>query len=158
MSNATVARSIQGEQQDDQLVLFASIEDVDTYVDAATPGIKACREAGRHSFPGIALARGAVFTAVTDDGLLVRELVCPSCECAVRFEFWESYGRGAKARVRFVSAELRYREGPNGERYPAPPGRGRITQRAVKESLATASLAGASVTELKRKLPRLEAV
>lgn len=148
--------SIQGEAQHDAGTLFASPEDVDQYVDQATDGIRACREAGRHPFPGVARVRGAIFSAITEDGLLVRELVCPQCRCAVRVELWESYGRGKAARVRFLSASVTYRPGPDGERYPAPPGRGRITQRAVKESIATAALAGASITELKRTLPRWE--
>jgi hypothetical protein len=152
----TALRSIQGEALDEQGVLFASPEDVDQYVDQATDGIRACREAGRHPFPGVARARGAIFSAVTEEGLLVRELECPQCLCAVRVELWESYGRGKAARVRFLSASVSYREGPDGERYLSPPGRGRMTQRAIKESIATAALDGTSITELKRQLPRWE--
>jgi hypothetical protein len=148
--------SIQGEALADEAALFASPQDVDKYVDQATDGIRACREAGRHPFPGVARVRGAIFSAVTENGLLVRELGCPQCRCAVRVELWESYGRGKAARVRFLSASVTYRTGPDGERYPAPPGRGRITQRAVKESIATAALDGTSITELKLRLPRWE--
>lgn len=142
-SNVRHLPSIQGEQQAaGQLLLWMEDSEVDKYVDSVSPEVLECRERGRHWFPSIREA-GMVFGDVTDDGLLIRTLKCKCCRLVQRLEYWEVVGRGKNARYVFVSARPDYSiVGADGERYTAPAGRGRIKPRQIKNSLATAMLAG----------------
>jgi hypothetical protein len=68
------------------------LAEVDTYVDGVSDEVLACRERGRHIFPTIRQA-GMVFVDVTDEGLLVRPLLCTCCRLARRVELWDTAGR-----------------------------------------------------------------
>jgi hypothetical protein len=159
----TAARvlSIQGEEllrQAEQAPLFASPEVVDNYVDTHSPEVLACRESIRHVFPPLAEMAGMPleFIDVTDDNLLVRVPIdCGRCKLAYREELWDTItvGRGRNARHEyvFVAAVTRYKRGPNGEEYGAPPGEGRIAPRAIKNSLATKMMQGQSPAATRKK-------
>lgn len=146
-----VGASVQAEQQDARAVP-ATPEDVDLYVDSHSPGVVDCRERNRHPFPTIPVT-GMAFDDLDGD-LFVRHIPCPSCGCAVRTEWWEWVGRGKYGRMVFITAKVRYRRNANGERYQAPPGHGRISSRAVKESRATRAMTGESITALRKALRR----
>lgn len=141
--------SIQGEQQEDQGWQRASDQDVDLYVDRVSDEVLACRERGRHLFPTIRQA-GIHFTAVDDEGLLVRRLTCTCCELAVKVEKWEGARRGRRTRFQRVSSSLEYRTGPEGQTYLAPTGRGHMTPRQIGDSVASKALAGQTLTALRK--------
>jgi hypothetical protein len=147
--------SIQGEQQKDMGFVQASEEDVDLYVDRVSDEVLACRERGRHLFPGIRQA-GIHFAAVDETGLLIRRLTCTSCGLAVRVEKWEGTRRGGRTRFQRVASSLEYRTGRDGETYLAPSGRGRMSTRQIGDSVASKALAGQSLTAL-RKAARVNA-
>lgn len=141
--------SIQGEQQNDQGFVRASDEDVDLYVDKVSDDVLACRERGRHLFPGIRQA-GIHFSAVDETGLLIRRLTCTSCGLAVRIEKWEGARRGGRTRFQRVASHLEYRTGRDGETYLAPSGRGRMTTRQIGDSVASKALQGQTLTALRK--------
>ncbi|MEU7818586.1 hypothetical protein [Pseudonocardia sp. NPDC049154] len=142
-------KSIQGEQQQDTGYVRASDEDVDLYVDRVSDEVLACRERGRHLFPTIRQA-GIHFTEVDDDGLFVRRLTCTCCELAVKVEKWEGRRRGGRTRFQRVASSLEYREGPDGQVYLSPTGRGRMTPRQIGDSVASKALAGQSLAALRK--------
>jgi hypothetical protein len=146
-------RSIQGEQQRDAGWVRASEEDVDLYVDRVSDEVLACRERGRHLFPTIRQA-GIHFSAVDEEGLFVRRLVCTCCEMAVKVEKWEGARRGGRTRFGRVASHLEYRTGPDGQSYLAPSGRGHMTARQVGDSVASKALQGQSVTSLRKAVAR----
>ena len=148
--------SIQGEQQEDAVGGWYAMDqdDVDAYVDRSSDGVLICRERGRHWWPTIREA-GIVFSDVDDStGLFIRRLECKSCKLAVRKEWWEAVRRGRSSRFYPVSASIEYHEGPEGERYLAPQGRGHMTARQVRESLASAALTGQSPAAMRRAITR----
>ncbi|WP_271214863.1 hypothetical protein [Pseudonocardia halophobica] len=147
----TAARSIQGEQQDDlqQGYVRASEEDVDLYVDGVSDEVIMCRERGRHLFPTIRQA-GIHFSEVDEEGLFIRRLTCTCCRLAVRVERWEGARRGGRTRFARVTSGLVYQDGPNGEAYLAPSGRGHMTPRQIGDSVASKALAGQSLTALRK--------
>jgi hypothetical protein len=155
-------RSIQGERES-QLAgpVLMEIADVDKYVDGVTDEVLACRERGRHLFPSIREG-GITFVDVTEDGLFVRRLLCTCCRLAQRVELWEGTGRGKNTRFVPVSASVTYLRGPRGERYLGPQGRGRMTPKMVRNSLASRALQGQSLSELRKqarhRVRRLQAV
>lgn len=147
-------RSIQGEQQQETGWVRASEEDVDLYVDRVSDEVLACRERGRHLFPTIRQA-GIHFTAVDDDGLLIRRLTCTCCELAVKVEKWEGFrGAGRRTRFRRVSSNLEYRTGADGQTYLAPSGRGHMTPRQIGDSVASKALSGQTLTALRKAATR----
>jgi hypothetical protein len=155
-TSGTAARSIQGEQQDQvQGYVRASEEDVDLYVDGVSDEVIMCRERGRHLFPTIRQA-GIHFSEVDDEGLFIRRLTCTCCRLAVRVERWEGARRGGRTRFARVTSGLVYQDGPNGEVYLAPSGRGHMTPRQIGDSVASKALAGQTLTEL-RKAAKAEA-
>jgi hypothetical protein len=147
---STAARSIQGEQQEDAGYIRASDEDVDLYVDRVSDEVLACRERGRHLFPTIRQA-GIHFTEVDDEGLFLRRLVCTCCDLAVRVERWEGVRRRGQTRFHRVASTLEYRNGPNGEIYLAPSGRGHMTPRQIGDSVASKALAGQTLASLRKQ-------
>jgi hypothetical protein len=152
---ATPLRSIQGEQaRGDWVDIVGPMDtgDVDAYVDAATPGILKCRERGRHDWPLI--RDGIHFTDYLDDGLFLRRLRCPTCECAERVETWESYRIGRRTRYRPIASRVWY---PGREQYVAPAGRGRLSAKLVRESMASAALSGLSPNALRAQIIREQA-
>lgn len=143
---ATTMVSIQGERQQHlQETPLMELSEVDRYVDSVSEEVLACRERGRHLFPSIRAA-GIQFVDVTDDGLLVRRLLCQCCRLAERVEYWEATERGAKTRYAPVSATNNYLVGSDGERYLGPRGRGRMTSKMIRNSLASSALQGQTVT------------
>jgi hypothetical protein len=148
--------SIQGERQQQlQGTQLMELSEVDRYVDSVSDEVLACRERGRHLFPSIRTA-GIQFVDVTDDGLLVRRLLCQCCQLAERVEYWQATGRGVNTRYAPVSATNNYLIGPDGERYLGPSGRGRMTPKMVRNSLASSALQG-QTAEMVRKAARKEA-
>jgi hypothetical protein len=91
------------------------------------------------------------FIDVTDDGLLVRQLLCTCCQLAQRVELWETTGRGRNTRYAPVSATINYLRGPNGERYLGPQGHGRMTPKMVRNSLASQALHGQSAAAIRKE-------
>ena len=147
--------SIQGEQGDAAGGWFQmDQDDVDAYVDRSSDGVLICRERGRHWWPTIREA-GIVFSDVDESsGLFIRRLECKSCNLAVRKEWWEAVRRGKATRYYPVTSSLEYREGPEGERYLGPQGRGHMTARQVRESLASTVLAGQSPAAMRKAIKR----
>lgn len=143
--------SIQGEHQlalDPDL--FADQADVDDFVGKLPDSLLICRERGRHDFPTMREV-GSIQLITNADGELIREDVCRTCQCAVRVEVWEGFRRNRQVRYRKVGrSRTYYRAGPNGEKYPAPPGHGRMTPRQIQEAIATQLLAGVSPSTLKK--------
>jgi hypothetical protein len=146
--------SIQGEQERDNGWQRASEKDVDLYVDRVSDAVLACRERGRHLFPTIREA-GIHFTAVDEDGLLVRRVTCTCCELAVKVEKWEGARRGRRTRFQRVGSHLEYRTGLDGETYLAPSGRGHMTPRQIGDSVASKALAGQSLAALRKAAARV---
>jgi hypothetical protein len=146
-------KSIQGEQEHETGWQRASEQDVDLYVDRVSDEVLACRERGRHLFPTIRQA-GIHFTAVDNDGLLVRRLSCTCCELAVKVEKWEGNRRGRRTRFQRVSSHLEYRTGRDGQTYLAPTGRGHMTPRQIGDSVASKALSGQSLAALRKAAAR----
>jgi hypothetical protein len=143
--------SIQGEHaRDTNAPVLMDLAEVDQYVDSSSDEVLACRERGRHIFPSIRQA-GISFIDVTDDGLLVRQLLCTCCQLAQRVELWETTGRGRNTRYAPVSATINYLRGPNGERYLGPQGHGRMTPKMVRNSLASQALHGQSAAAIRKE-------
>jgi hypothetical protein len=67
---------------------------------------------------------------------------------AVRLEFWEAL-RGRHIRYRMVTAQVVYRNGPNGESYPLQSGNGRILRRDLTGSIVTAACKGKTPATVK---------
>lgn len=146
--------SIQGEQQPESRYVPASQDDVDEYVEGASDGVLDCRQGRRHPFPPFR-KNELHFTAVDEDDNFVRQIECPSCQCATRIEKWAWIGGPKTGRMEFVDSHIDYH--PNrhtGEVYLAKPGTGRYTPRAVKNSMATMAMKGQSVAALKKALKR----
>lgn len=143
--------SIQGEHQIAlDPAVFADQADVDEFVGKLPDALLICRERGRHDFPTMREV-GSIQLKVNEDGELVREDVCRTCQCAVRVEIWEGFRRGRQVRYHKVGqSRTYYRVGPNGEKYPAPPGHGRMTPRQVQEAIATQLLKGVTPSALKK--------
>ena len=156
MSNVAPLRgplSIQGEERVAlDTAVFMDQGEVDEYVSQASEAILECRERGRHFYPKTRPGAPLVFVDVTDNGLLVRELECTICGCAVRVELWEAVRRGRATRYRPVANHTTYRRNPNGDQYVAPAGRGRMTAKQVREALATSAMQGVRPAELKRQI------
>ena len=146
-------KSIQGEHQEEGGWQRASEKDVDLYVDRVSDEVLACRERGRHLFPTIREA-GIHFTAVDDDGLLIRRLTCTCCSLAVKVEKWEGARRGGRTRFQRVTSHLEYQVGPDGQTYLAPSGRGHMTPRQIGDSVASKALAGQNLAALRRAAAR----
>lgn len=143
-------KSIQGFNQDaiDDAV-FMSDGDVDAYLRDASDKILACRERGRHLYPTLKDAGGVRFTAITDEGLLVRQVWCQSCGLAERREFWETRGRSPNLRYFPVDSTTVYHQGLKGEKYLAPAGQGRMTPKMVRSALVSQALSGQSLASVK---------
>lgn len=142
--------SIQGEQQEaEQLDLFMSQEEVDRYVDTVDDRILDCRERARHLYPTVKQS-GLRFVGVDEEtGLMIRRVMCPHCELAERIEYWDVQHKGSRVtRCQFVSAITVYHteRRPDGSirKYTAPPGRGRMTSKRVRNAVATGLLGGAN--------------
>ena len=156
MDNVTPLRgplSIQGEEGVAlDSAVFMDEADVDEYVGKASDAILECRERGRHFYPRTRPTDPIVFVDVTDDGLLVRELECTVCGCAVKVELWEAFRRGRSTRYRPVANRTRYRQNADGERYQAPAGHGRMTAKQVREALVTSAMKGVKPADLRRQI------
>ena len=126
------------------------LAEVDNYVDGVSDDVLACRERGRHIFPSIREA-GMAFVDVTEEGLLVRPLLCTCCRLARRVELWDTVGRGRATRYVPVSASIEYLRGPNGQRYLGPQGRGRMTPKMIRNSLASRVLGGQSPAAIRKQ-------
>lgn len=142
-------RSIQGFNEDEaNKAQFMSDGDVDTYLSKASDDVLVCRERGRHLYPSVSKT-GVRFTAVTDDGLLVRQVFCESCGLAERREFWETIGRGQNIRYVRLDTTVVYHQGPNGQTYLAPAGQGRMTPRMIQSAIVSQAMSGMSVAKVK---------
>ena len=131
--------------------------DVDRYVDGASEEVIACRERGRHLWPSMRKAK-LVFTDVTEDGLLVRRVLCECCQLARRIEYWETVGRGRNTRYQPVGSSIEYLTGSDGERYLGPQGRGRMTNKMIRNSMVTAALHGQSPAMVRQAAKRAAAL
>lgn len=143
--------SISGERQLKNAHLSMDQGDVDQYVANATDSIVECRESG-HRFQSV--RSGVVFTGVDDDGMLIRRLPCTRCACVERLEHWMPYRQGRQTRYRCEHKTLVYKEGPNGERYVAPSGHGRMTRQQLRDSLMTNALNGHTLSEIRKDAVR----
>jgi hypothetical protein len=143
-------KSIQAEHEHVAPVRMAE-EDVDNYVDSADADIVTCRERGRHDYPTIR-ETGMRFVGVNQHGLHVRRVRCKTCKLVDSVEEWDLvHKRGVVQRATRVGAYVDYSvRGPNGEHYLGPAGRGRMTPKAVRSSLATAALKGQSFKEIRK--------
>lgn len=150
-------RSIQGEQSQRQVEKappqWAEPEEVDKYVDSASPEVLACRERVRHPFPTLSELRGEPidFIGVTDEKLLVRQVDCPCCGKAYRQELYEIVGRGRNISVRHVSGVTRYRRGEDGEQYLLPAGHGRVRPGDLRNSVATKAMQGQTAAQIRKR-------
>lgn len=149
--------SIQGEKESRQIAMvFMEDDDVDAYVNSVSDAVIACRERGRHLFPPMRTT-GLVFTEVTDDGLFVRRLECMCCHLVDRVEFWETRGSGKNRRYVPVAARPDYKRGPNGERYLAKSGNGRMTAKMVRSAIASQILQGTTPSTLMKQIKEQDA-
>lgn len=90
--------SIQGEQQEEvELTLWATDDEVAEFVEGAIDRHLICRERGRHNWRAIKTS-GLVFTGVTKDDFPERRQTCPDCQAVERVEVWEVnfFASGAK--------------------------------------------------------------
>lgn len=141
--------SIQGfEQGKVDEATFMSDGDLDAYIATASDEILICRERGRHLYP-TARKAGVRFTAMTDDGMLVRQVWCESCGLAERREFWQTRGRGTSLRYERVDSKTVYHQGSHGERYLAPAGQGRMSSKRVQGAIVSQALSGQSLASVK---------
>lgn len=150
--------SIQGEQQRDYGVSRADQDDVDAYVDGVSAAVLGCRQRG-HRFPPPTPNGEPLWFAMDRQGVLYRRVLCQDCRLVMRVEQYVFEGRGKNKRVKPVGqTQYVYLEGPDGERYAAPRGHGRMTRRQVTESVLSKSLSGLSITEVRKNLPLLDQV
>lgn len=150
-------KSIQGEQQAGQIAMvLMGDDDVDAYVNSVSDAVIACRERGRHLYPPMR-STGLVFTEITDDGLFVRRLECMCCHLVDRVEFWEVRGSGKNRRYVPVYARPDYKRGPNGERYLAKSGNGRMTAKMVRSAIASQILQGTTPSTLMKQIKEQDA-
>lgn len=132
--------SIQGEQMAASGTHYASDDEVDAWVRAASAGAVKCRQRGRHDFPTIEEA-GMRFGDVTALGLLVRRVLCGSCLVVERVEEWDVRHKGDRVtRTELVRATLDYLD----PEYLAKPGTGRMIPKAVRNAVASSVLSGES--------------
>jgi hypothetical protein len=137
--------SIQGEYEQVTVdAMFASDEDVAAYVETASPGVRACRERGRHLFAPTQVT-GMVFVGVDEAGLLIRRVDCDSCGMVERVELWDvRHHRGKVTRAVLVSAKPAYKD----PAYLNKAGKGRMTPKQVRNALATIELGGLDFRQL----------
>lgn len=156
---STEPKSIQGEQQEREAVaLYATEAEVEHYVEAQSPGVVTCRERGRHDYPS-ARETGMHFTDIDrETGFYVRRERCRSCGLVDRVELWDVRHKGDRIlKCEFVSAKPDYSpRGPEGERYQAPAGNGRMKPRQVRNVVATGVLKGQSFTDLRKEIRRAQ--
>ena len=148
-----VLKSIQGERQDTVAVtLYMDPADVDSYVDSANADVVICRERGRHDFPTIR-ETGMHFVDVDALGLHIRRVRCKCCKLVDLIEQWDIRHRGdTVTRAERASGRPDYSpRGRNGERYLGPAGRGRMTPKMVRGSVATGQLKGQSFKALRQE-------
>ena len=159
----TIPRSIQGEAEarraERQGPPLADLDTVDSYVKSTDDYILECRERGRHQFPAVRRAR-MKFTDVTPEGLLVRVLLCESCQLVQRVEFWHPIERPRQPlRWELVTHRLSYLEekdekGNVTRRYLSPAGSGRMTPSMLRDAVATAMLQGRTAKQLRQEVIR----
>jgi hypothetical protein len=145
-------KSIQGEQQETAAPLYAEDTEVEKYVDTQSPGVVTCRERNRHDYPSIREA-GLHFSGVDlTTGLHIRRVRCQSCNLVENVELWDIRHKGDTiTRAERVSARPDYGlRGPNGERYLAPEGHGRMLPKQVRNAVATGQLKGLSFKEIRK--------
>ena len=131
-------------------------EDVAEYLEGVGPEVVDCRERGRHDIPTTNEV-DVVFTGVTSDGLFIRKLKCKSCGLAQRIELWEGRrvrrGRRMVTQFGLVSSRPDYSlRGPNGERYLAPAGWGRMSAKQVRNAVVSKRMGDADLTALRKQL------
>jgi len=150
-----VGEKILNQAQREAETLWASESDVDEYVDGVPDEWLVCREGNRHKFPTLAETRGKPIDFIDNrDGLLVAApKPCERCGMAYREDLYEIVGRGKNARLHRVTGSTKYyaKLGPQGQRYQARPGHGRITSAMVRDSLATKAMGGMTPTEIKKQ-------
>jgi hypothetical protein len=145
-------KSIQGEEQEAYAPLYAEDVEVEKYVDAQSPGVITCRERNRHDYPSIREA-GLHFSGVNlTTGFHIRRVRCQSCNLVENVELWDLRHKGDTiTRAERVSARPDYTlRGPNGERYLAPEGHGRMLPKQVRNAVATGQLKGLSFKEIRK--------
>jgi hypothetical protein len=147
-------KSIQGERQAAEADgRYMEDADVERYVDSQSPGVVTCRERGRHDPPTIR-ETGLHFVDVSEYGLHIRRVRCRSCQLVDIIEEWDVRHRnGVVTRAERVSARPDYSvRGPNGEKYLAPQGHGKMTPKMVKNAVGTGQLKGQSFKEIRKEI------
>jgi hypothetical protein len=148
--------SIQGEQQEEaeQLSPGAPMSDADAedIVRKASPGAIRCRRRGRHLYEDDP-ADPTIFNYQTNDGSLVREMRCLSCEMAVKRQRW-AVRRNRKGRLTFelIADDTSYIEGRNGEQYVVK-GKGRAKPKQIGNLAMSVAFESMSLTDLRRAIP-----
>jgi hypothetical protein len=66
-------------------------------------------------------------------------------------ELWDIVGRGRATRYVPVTASIEYLRGLSGERYLGPQGRGRMTPKMVRDSLASRVMSGQSPAVVRKQ-------
>jgi hypothetical protein len=142
--------SIQGEQLPRRVREAMDQDAVDEYVAAASEAVRACRQLG-HVWPPVG-RHGPNFVATGPGNSLVEQDDCERCgPLAYRERMWMPRREGSQTRWRPETvAQVKYRTGPNGECYQAPPGQGYMTRTQVAESAATQALRGRTVADVRR--------
>ena len=142
--------SEQQEQLDGRTpVLWATEDQVASFVASANDDVIICRERGRHFFKGVGRGGSLKFTGINREGLHVRRIVCDDCVCVERVELWELlHKRGKIYRANLVAAHLDYLD----PTYLGEPGQGRMKTKQVREALVTLALTGQSFRELRKEI------
>lgn len=141
--------SIQGEkQQEDELTLWASDAEVDTFVQHADDRHLVCRDRARHAYRTVkqAVADGLRFTGQTADGFLERREICPDCRAVERVELWDvrHNSHNKVTRCVLVNAYTHYVD----TSYQNAPGSGRMKPKQIREAVASLALNGMSYRSL----------
>lgn len=146
----TDLHSIQGEQEIEKwgpkVDPRMSDDAAQEYVARHSAEVAKCRARGRHLFEKERF-QSPIFVDRTPEGLWVRKTMdCECCNLVGRKEFWE---RGRDKMWRLVAAEPDYtKRGPNGEKYLADPGNGRMAPRQAMSAITTNQLHQFTLTEL----------
>ena len=76
------------QQEEVELTLWATDDEVDEFVRGANDQHLICRERGRHDWQAIRTT-GLVFTGITKDDYPERRTACPICRAVERVEVWD---------------------------------------------------------------------
>lgn len=155
-------RSIQGEQQDAAGTLYASPDQVTAYLRQVSEGVATCRQRGRHLYPPTRRRSRITFHGYnTRTKCLIHRKQCTSCGLVERVEEWRvSAGDDdIVTECELIDAYPDYSlRGPDGEKYLADEGTGRMTPKMVQNVIMSECMVGAGLADLIRQAREIQAL